>query len=317
MNPDKLFQIIEFCIQKKIIFFENYSLKKLTTFRVGGNARIFIMPENISDTLELQKLLTDLHIEFFVLGGGSNLLISDSGFNGVVIQMKYPASIEYLTNNNESGEKLVFKISASASSSKVARQISSQSCQGLEFLTTIPGTIGGAVVQNAGCYGSEICDFIQAVFFSRHGTLEEITKDKADFSYRNSIFKKNPEMMIHYVVFEVEKGNQDEINQKIREYKNNRIKSQPANRRNAGSIFKNPETGKAWKYIADCDLAGFNIGGAEISTKHANFILNSGNATAMDIYRIIRHIQISVSEKFQIDLVPEILFLGKFDDKNN
>jgi UDP-N-acetylmuramate dehydrogenase len=310
MNVEKKNKIIEFCKQNEILCLIDYSLKTYNTFRTGGKAELLILPDEISKMLSVQKFITDNGVDSFLIGGGSNLLASDSGYDGMVLKMNYPEKIDILADDKET---MIFKVPANARSAYVAKKICDMEYTGLEFLTTIPGSLGGAIVQNAGCYGSEIGDYVQNIGVSENGNYHVINKPFAEFSYRNSIFKRNKKMVVHDGSFRVYKGIKSEIENKVREYKENRIRSQPKNRKNAGSIFKNPPEGKAWSYIQECGLSGYRVGGAEISIEHANFIVNTGDACSNDIYQVICHVQMAVEEKFHIKLEPEIVFLGDFD----
>ncbi|MDH4263065.1 MAG: UDP-N-acetylmuramate dehydrogenase [Spirochaetia bacterium] len=301
--------VIEFCNLNHILCYSDHSLKAHNTFKVGGNAELFIMPDDINKVLLLQKLLLKINEKHFILGGGSNILISDFGYDGVVIKINYPENIDIIAKDNQS---VTFKIPSSARSAYIAKKISSMEFTGLEFLTTIPGTIGGALVQNAGCYGFEMANYVNTINVSENGALHTLKKSEANFSYRDSIFKQNKNLFIHDCTMILKKGNLFEINHKIDEYKKNRIKSQPKNKKNAGSIFKNPANAKAWTLIQNCGLSGYRVGDAEISKDHANFILNSGNASSNDIYTIILHVQKTVYEKYNVMLEPEIIFLGNF-----
>jgi len=306
-------EIIRFCGEHRISLHRDQPLNKFTTFKTGGNAALFLMPDAVEKSMALQEYLSTLEVDTFVLGGGSNLLISDAGFAGVVIKPDYPENLDFLTGQGNDGDAdLVFRAPASARSSFVGKKISSMGFGGLEFLTTIPGTLGGALVQNAGCYGFEIADSVEKIGISDKGSFREIEKADAGFAYRSSVFKQNPGWWVHYATFRVQRSNLAGINDRIARYKEHRRTSQPKNRKNAGSIFKNPPEGKAWKYIQDCGLQGFGIGQAEVSHEHANFIVNTGQACSQDIYKLMMHIRTTVAEKCNIFLEPEIVLLGQF-----
>ena len=309
MNSQKKNQIIDYCKTHYIEYHLNLSLKKYNTFCVGGEASLFILIHNVEQQIGLQKILTDLKMEHFILGGGSNLLVSDAGYDGALLKLDYPEKIEIISQTDD---RLIFSVPANARSSYIAKKIGSMEYAGLEFLTTIPGSIGGAVVQNAGCYGHEISDFTTEVSVTEDGNLRNFNRIDSQFAYRNSVFKQNKKLWIYQCTLEVKKGSLKEIESKITEYRENRLKSQPKNRKSAGSIFKNPPGEKAWSFIKACGLSGYRIGGAEIAPEHANFIVNLSHATAGDIHEIIKIVQKKVQEKFNIQLETEIVFLGNF-----
>ncbi|MDH4199825.1 MAG: UDP-N-acetylmuramate dehydrogenase [Spirochaetia bacterium] len=309
MNEDQSGLLAELCRENNIRYFTGYSLSRFTTFRTGGAASVFILPDLVEKSLLLQKFITHHQINSLILGGGSNILVSDKGFDGAIIKLEYPEKIDILDKH---GNTLIFRVSANARSAHIAKKICDLGYAGLEFLTTIPGTIGGAIVQNAGCYGSEIKDFIRSVEISRQGKMQKISSGDLNFSYRHSIFKEDTGCFIHSGIFMVQKGEKPEIQNKVNTYKNNRILSQPKNKKNAGSIFRNPPNQKAWQLVRDSGLSGKQTGMAQISSDHCNFIINLGGASSSDIYQLIKTAQKTVYEQFQILLEPEIVFVGTF-----
>ena len=293
-------------INRKILF--NEPMKKHTTFGIGGNVDALIYPSNKN---ELQFILFEAknnNIPIYITGSGSNLLVSDSGFNGIVISLSKTFK-DLAINDN-------FKINAGSGVmlSRMVRQAIKKGIGGLESLIGVPGTIGGALVMNAGAYGKEISNFfISAEVIDLDGNEKIYKKDDIQFDYRFSTFTKND--IITYINFQCKKGNPDLIKKLKIESSTKRKDSQPLNYRSAGSIFKNPKDGPAAGYLIDqAGLKGIKSGDAEISKKHANFIINHGKAKSSDIIKLIKKIQKNVLEKFNITLKLEIKLLGF--DKN-
>lgn len=290
----------------------NVSLKKHTTFLIGGSAAILAHPQNIQQLQDLQKFVLDHNIPFFLLGGGSNLLVSDEGFPGIVV---HPQFDQDYTSEEKNAEVTQFRIAASARAPATARKISRAGFRGFEFLTTIPGEIGGAIIQNAGCYGHEIRDSIDEVIVVENGEVKSYSREQSQFGYRSSYFKGNNSVWIAEGIFSLPKGNLSEIEETMRDYQNRRVASQPRNRRSAGSIFKNPEDNSAWKLIDDAGLRGFASGGAKFSEKHSNFIVNTGTAKASDVYHLILEAKKRVKDNTGIILETEIVLLGNFSGR--
>lgn len=277
----------------------NEPMSKHTTFKVGGPADIFAMvnsKEKLLKILELNQKLT-------VIGNGSNVLVKDSGIRGIVI--KYTAN-DYKINGN-----LVIA-STGLTNAKLANILLENELIGFEFASGIPGTLGGALVMNAGAYGREIKDVVIGAECIDLKTKElKVFKEKElKFEYRKSVFT-NMNCIILNATLKLEKGNKTDIQQKMQEYKNKRLNSQPLQMPNAGSSFKRGDGFITAKLIDDAGLKGYSIGGAEVSTKHAGFIVNKGNATAKDIIELIEYIKIKVYEKFGKRIEPEIKIIGE------
>ena len=316
MNTELQAKIESLLVAKQIPFKPNHSLSRLNSFRIGGNARIFAEPETLEQLIELQKIVIQNDVPFFFLGGGSNILISDHGFQGIVIYMAFKEGFEILSKDEQ---HIIIKVLANTRAPWFAKQVSKLEYQGLEFLTTIPGHIGGAIMQNAGCYGSEICEFIDTVEYIEGGKPVQITSEEAEFSYRNSMFKENPPAWIYSMTVRLAKGEREVIQAKIQEFSQRRLNSQPKNRRSAGSIFKNPRaevsTKKAWQLIDESGLRGVMRNAAEISREHCNFIVNNGGAKAEDVYFLARLIEKEVLAKTKVKLEREVVFIGDFRDQ--
>ena len=297
----------------QIDYLLSYPLNKLTTFRIGGNADIFCQPNSPEKILILFNLIYKYNINYFFLGGGSNILISDMGFQGIVI---YPNIKEEFNTIELTNKYINISVPATVRAPWFAKQISNLGYTGLEFLTTIPGQLGGSIIQNAGCYGSEIKDIINEVTIIDNGIIKKLKTNECNFKYRYSMFKDNKQIWVLSATFTLPKGIQTEIDTKIETYKQKRLQSQPRNRRSAGSIFKNPSNSvsnlKAWELIHKTGLVGTIIGDAQISNEHANFIVNLGKATANDVYQLIQLIESKVIELFNIQLEKEVILIGKF-----
>jgi len=281
----------------------NEPLASHTTFKIGGPADFFVEVEEEEKLLKLIKLLKELKLPYFILGGGSNLLVADEGFRGVVVKI---ANCELRIAN--------FKIIAGAGVSlgRLVELAAKNSLTGLEFAAGIPGTVGGAVRGNAGAWGQAIGDRVKRVkVLTPQGEIKWIGASDCHFSYRQSRFKKTKEIILE-VELELEKGNKKEIQEKISQNLAKRA-TQPKEP-SAGCIFVNPKPLVAGELIDKCGLKGKRIGDAQISPKHANFIVNLGKAKAADVNKLIKLIKEKVKEKFGVELEEEIFLLGF--DKN-
>lgn len=306
-------EIEAFLAARKIPFQRDFPLFEYTTFRIGGNADFFVTPRTAEDLTLLQGWLGGHQVPVFILGGGSNLLINDAGFRGVVI---HPDLGEEFRILEQSASHLKVFVPASARAPLTGKKISALGFTGLEFLTTIPGHFGGSIIQNAGCYGHELMDSVVSVSAVAEGALSEITSDACNFTYRHSLFKSDPRYWIVGATLEIGAGNPTEIEAKIADYKARRIASQPKNRRSAGSIFKNPAKSisekKAWQLIDEAGLRGVTQGGCEISAEHCNFIVNNGGGKAADVHALAKLIETKVFEMTGIRLEREVVFVGEF-----
>ena len=310
---EKFDAFAHFLNEAGIPFERNFSIKEYTSFRIGGTAEIFARPKNAQQAAVLQKSIFTDRIPHYYLGGGSNILVSDNPYAGVVIY--YDAGEDFLILE-QSADFLRVSIPASARAPLAGKRISALGYTGMEFLTTIPGYIGGAVIQNAGCYGQELCDITESVEFCLNGEVITIPKEEADFSYRSSRFKTETESLITSLTVRLSRGDESQIRSRIEDYKQRRLNSQPRNRRSAGSVFKNPHSSvsekKAWQLIDQCGLRGTVAGDAEISSEHCNFIVNRGKATSQDVYSLICLIEETVYSQTGIRLEREVVLLGDF-----
>lgn len=277
---------------------KDISLSTLTTYKTGGIAKLVVYPKNINNLKQLLKLIHKHNIKYFILGKGSNTLFSDKEFNGVIIKLD--------KLNNFKIKQTEIYVESGMILSKLVQASVKNELTGLEFAIGIPGTIGGAVYMNAGAYGSKMSNIIKSVIvLNEKLQIEEIPLEKLKFDYRYSIFQANKNLICVAANIKLEHGNHDEIASKIKEYLLKRKNSQPLEYPSAGSVFRNPEGNYAGKIIEDLGLKGKNIGGAEISTKHANFIINKNNASSSDILNLIKLVQKETKYKYKIDLKLE------------
>ena len=280
---------------------ENEPLSRYTSFRVGGLAELFAKPENINDFVFLVETCKEHSIPFVILGDGSNTLVSDLGLRGVVICTNGMNDIQMLDNNRilaQTGAKL----------SKVAELACNAGLAGFEFASGIPGTVGGAIYMNAGAYDGTVGDFCESVTLYKDVFFEKPATGM-EFGYRKS-YIQNTDILVVQAIFKLTPGNTEDIRTKMKDLNSRRRKTQPLEYPSAGSTFKRPEGYFAGKLIEDSGLKGFSVGGAQVSEKHAGFIINTGGATAGDIYSLIREVQKRVFEKFGVHLETEVRLLG-------
>ncbi len=274
-----------------------------TTFRIGGPADCFVELENGEQLKKLRRYLDLTGLSFFVLGNGSNVLVSDSGYKGIVLQIG-----PRMNSVRVEGNRIVAE--AGATLAQVARAAMEHGLTGLEFASGIPGTVGGGVVMNAGAYGGELCQVVTQVnVVSRDGELLELDNETMEFGYRTSVIRKSS-FIVTEVTFCLEPGDRDVIKGKMEELSARRREKQPLEYPSGGSTFKRPEGHFAGQLIMEAGFRGFQIGGARVSEKHCGFVVNTGNATARDVRDVIDRIQTRVKEQFGVELEPEIIFLG-------
>lgn len=280
-------------------------MSRHTTFRIGGPADFYLCPHSTNEVQEIVEICKEEKLPYFVLGNGSNLLVSDKGYRGVVIQL-------WKNFSDITVKDCCIQAKAGALLSKVAAEALEAGLTGMEFASGIPGTIGGAAFMNAGAYGGEMKDIIKSVkVLDTQGEVRVLPKEELKMGYRTSIVKEKG-----YTVFSVEleltRGNQEEIRNTMEDLKERRTSKQPLEMPSAGSTFKRPEGYFAGKLIMDSGLRGFSVGGAQVSEKHCGFVVNKGGATAMDVLNLIREVQRRVKEQFGVDLETEVRFLGEF-----
>ena len=299
-------KFIEILGNNRVLFDEPMS--QHTTFRIGGPADVFVMPENYEQIREVLRLCKEEKLPFFVLGNGSNLLVSDSGYRGVIIQMD--RNMEEIRLDGEE-----IHACAGALLSSVAVAARNASLTGFEFAGGIPGTIGGAAVMNAGAYGGELKDVLKEVtVMTREGEILTIPAEKMEMGYRTSIIKTAGYLVLEAVI-SLKKGDEEKIRAVMKDLSERRTEKQPLDYPSAGSTFKRPEGYFAGKLIMDSGLRGYRVGGAQVSEKHCGFVINAGGATAEDVRSLMDHVIQVVREKYGVTLEPEVKFLGDFNGR--
>ena len=276
-----------------------------TTFRIGGPADLFVTPESGQAVSESIRICKETQTPYTVIGNGSNLLVCDAGYRGVIIQIGLN-----LNQISVNGEEI--RAQAGAMLSVIAKTALAKSLTGFEFASGIPGTLGGAVVMNAGAYGGEMKDVLTEVtVLTQEGEIRTIPAEKLELGYRTSLAAKNGWIILE-AVMKFQKGDAEAIRGRMEELKVQRVTKQPLDLPSAGSTFKRPEGYFAGKLIMDAGLRGFSVGGAQVSEKHCGFVVNKGGATAEDVRNLIRAVQKKVQEDTGVLLEPEVKFLGKF-----
>lgn len=294
---------------KKFVPEENIHIQETmaahTTFRVGGPADCLVELENVEQLQKVQHYLSQVEMPYVVLGNGSNVLVSDEGYRGVVLQIGNRMSHIMVEGNCVMAQ-------AGALLSQVARVAMEHGLTGMEFASGIPGTVGGGVVMNAGAYGGEMSQVVMKVkVVNSEGELLELGNETMEFGYRYSAIRNLP-FVVTDVIFQLQQGEREAIKATMEELSVKRREKQPLEYPSAGSTFKRPEGYFAGELIMKAGLRGFQIGGARVSDKHCGFVINAGNATGEDIWRLIHEIQTRVKDAYRIDLEPEVVFLGKF-----
>lgn len=301
MDKNKIKDVLTKEISEENIFIDE-PMKKHTSFKIGGVADIFIKVKSVQELQYIIEVAKKENILVTIIGNGSNLLVKDNGIRGIVIMLNMDKiEIEDTIVTVEAGVKLGF----------LAQKLLKEELTGFEFAAGIPGSIGGAVRMNAGAYGGEMKDIIvETKCLTPSGEIVTLSNEEQEFSYRHSIFMEN-----RYIVLETKiklrKGNKDEIKAKMDDYAQQRKEKQPISLPSAGSIFKRGTDFVTAKVIDECGLKGFSIGDAQVSTKHAGFVVNNGNATAEDVLRLIEHVQKVVLEKKGKKIELEIEVLGE------
>lgn len=280
-------------------------MKNHTTFRIGGPADYFVCPQNYGQTAEVVKLCREEKISGCIIGNGSNLLVSDEGYRGVIIQL-------YRNMSRIAVEGTQIRAQAGALLSQIGSRALEYGLTGMEFAAGIPGTAGGAVVMNAGAYGGEMKDILSEVtVLKRDGEILTIPADGLELGYRTSIIKKESYIVLE-ALFELKHGDVSAIRQRMEELKKLRCEKQPLEYPSAGSTFKRPQGYYAGKLIMDAGLRGYRVGGAMISEKHCGFVVNVQDATACDVRTLMEYVRKEVKAQFGVELEPEVKFLGEF-----
>lgn len=304
MEGDILSSISEIIDEKRIL--RNEPMKKHTTFRIGGPADVLVKPATITEIEQVLQCCEEQAVPYYVVGNGSNLLVGDEGIRGVVLQLGNDFS------EVEVCEDDTIWVQAGCMLSKVANLAAAHALTGMEFAAGIPGTIGGAVMMNAGAYGGEMKDIIECVtLLTPDREVLILPQDQMEFGYRESIVSKE-----NYIVLEaklrLQKGEPEAIEAKMKEYSEARRSKQPLEYPSAGSTFKRPEGYYAGKLIMDAGLAGYRVGDAQVSEKHCGFVINCGQATAKDVTAVMNDVVHRVAEAYQVELEPEVRKIGEF-----
>ncbi|MDO4941261.1 MAG: UDP-N-acetylmuramate dehydrogenase [Lachnospiraceae bacterium] len=298
---DRLEQIVS---SEQILLKE--PMKKHTTFKVGGPADIFVELENAEQLRDILAAAEEFDMPVYIIGNGSNLLVGDLGYRGLIIQI-YKGMNQIKVNGNQ------MKVQAGALLSTIARKALEHNLGGFEFASGIPGTLGGAVAMNAGAYGGEMKQVIrQATVLTRSGELKVLTVDELELGYRKSAVIDKDYIVLE-AILEFVPDEREVIQGKMNEYAQARKNKQPLEYPSAGSTFKRPVGYFAGKLIDDTGLRGFSYGGAQVSEKHCGFVINKDHATAKDIVTLMKEVNQKVTEKFGVSLEPEVKMIGDFE----
>lgn len=280
-------------------------MKSHTTFRVGGPADYFVTPQTAEEVAKVIEACTQEKVPYYIVGNGSNLLVSDKGYEGVIIQI-------YKQMNQVKVEGAQIHVQAGALLSMIAKRALDAELTGFEFAAGIPGTLGGACVMNAGAYGGEMKDVLKSVtVLTDKGEVKTLAKEELELGYRTSIIARKGYIVLD-ICMKLEKGDPEAIRARMDELREKRVTKQPLEYPSAGSTFKRPEGYFAGKLIMDAGLRGFSVGGAQISEKHCGFVINKGDATAEDVVTLMEETKKIVMEKFGVVLEPEVKRLGEF-----
>lgn len=285
-------------ILKNYEYYENANMKKYNTYKLNTTCKYLVFVKNIEELLTLLKYLKENNIKYLVLGNGSNIILSEDYFDGVIIKLDK-------LNNITINENKV-SVEAGYSLMKLSREVLKYNLTGLEFASGIPGLVGASVAMNAGAYNKDMASVVKEIkVIDDNLNIITLTNEELEFKYRDSLLKHNKNYICISAILELEYGNVNESLALIEERKQRRLATQPLEYPSAGSVFRNPENIPAGKLIEECGLKGYNINGAEVSFKHANFIINKNNCTGKDIVELINIIRKKVYEEYQIELILE------------
>ena len=305
MDIKRIIENENLTIDKNNIFYDEPMIKH-TSFKVGGPADCFLKVRDIEELKNILELIKKYNISYVVFGNGSNMIVRDKGYRGIVIKIDIN-KFELIEENDE--QKLI--VGAGNKISEVAQKLLKEELSGFEELSGIPGTIGGAIKMNAGAHGKEIKDIIECVTVMKtNGDIEEILNKDLEFEYRSSNIQNNKYIVLE-AKFILQKGTSEDIKKKMDEYKKYRIEKQPIEYPSAGSTFKRGDGYITAKLIDDAGLKGYTIGGAKVSEKHAGFVINKGGATAKEILQLIQYIKDTIKEKFGVDIALEVEVIGE------
>ena len=280
----------------------NESLKKHTTYGIGGPADLMIFPKSKQDLIKVIEIINENKIQLTILGSGSNVLVSDNGIRGAVISLKNSLKKIEVDDN-------ILYAECGTMLGKIVKHAVKNNLIGLENLNGVPGTLGGALIMNAGAWGGEISEnLVHVEIMNSKNEIQKIQKKDLNFSYRQSSFNKDDILLS--AKFNLKKADKDIIKENFIEAQSGRKKSQPLNKRSAGSLFKNPKNNSAGKLLDEAGLKGFSIGDAKISEKHANFFINDGDASSRDMLMLIKKAHKEVKDKFNVNLSLEVKLMG-------
>ena len=304
MEKQKIYELLTNEIKQGIVKIDE-PMKKHTNFKIGGNADVFVIAKNIEEIKCVIKFSKENNIPLTILGNGSNVLVSDKGIRGIVLQ------IGLKEIKVEKHENALIEVDAGAMLGALAQILLKQNISGFEFAAGIPGSIGGAIRMNAGAYGGEMKDIVKNVtVLNEKSEINILTNEECEFSYRHSRFTNSKEIIIK-ATLELPFGNENEIKAKMDEYAQSRKEKQPLNLPSAGSTFKRGTDFITAKLIDECGLKGYTSGDAQVSTLHAGFVVNLGNATAQDVLNVVNHVKQVVLEKTGKQIELEIELLGE------
>jgi UDP-N-acetylmuramate dehydrogenase len=282
---------------------ENEPMYKHTTYKVGGPARLFVKVKNKDALCKMMKYIRDNNIKHMVIGKGSDLLFSDKEYNGIIISL---AEMNQISING-----VEVKVEAGVNLIQLAYQCAKVGLSGFEFAGGIPGSVGGGIYMNAGAYKYCIADiFKEAIVLTSKNEMITLNKEEMNFSYRHSVLQNHKDWILLEATFEMNTKDPNEIKAILDKRKEKRMSTQPWNFPSAGSVFRNPDEKGAWKYIDECGLRGYEIGGAQVSPKHSNFIVNNGYASAKDILDLILLVEKTVFNKFNVELRKEVILVN-------
>ena len=280
----------------------NESLKKHTTYGIGGPADLMIFPKSKQDLIKVIEIINENKIQLTILGSGSNVLVSDNGIRGAVISLKNSLKQIEVDDN-------ILYAECGTMLGKIVKHAVKNNLIGLENLNGVPGTLGGALIMNAGAWGGEISEnLIHVEVINSKSEIQKIQKKDLNFTYRQSSFNKDDILLS--AKFNLKKADKDTIKENFIEAQSGRKKSQPLNKRSAGSLFKNPKNNSAGKLLDEAGLKGLSIGDAKISEKHANFFINDGDASSRDMLMLIKKAHKEVKDKFNVNLSLEVKLMG-------
>ena len=307
MDIERVSNDLEKIISEESVILVNEPMSKHTSFRIGGNADIFVKAKTEEDIKQILKYSGEKEIHLTIVGNGSDLLVKDGGIRGIVLKV----DIDILKIDKINDEDYIITVGAGVKNGYLAQKLLIDEIEGFEFASGIPGSIGGAIRMNAGAHGGEMKDIVlETMCMDKQGNICVLSNEEQEFEYRNSIFKLNKYIILS-TKLKLKKGIYKEIKEKMDEYANWRKEHQPIEYPSAGSTFKRGTDFITAKLIDECGLKGYSIGDAEVSTKHAGFVINKGNAKAKEVIDLIKYIKEKVADKFGKEIELEVQIIGE------